>query len=658
MIIDEIVIHNFGIYRGRHSIVLTPFSKKRPVILFGGLNGAGKTTLLDALQLALYGKLASCSNRNGQAYEEFLSSSIHRMANPKDGAALEILFRHNFNGREQAIRVHRSWSSDGKKAREHLEVLRDGTLDSVMTDSWDEYVHEIIPATVANLFFFDGEKIETFADLENSKKLLSTAIHSLLGLDIIDQLKRDLKVFEKRKQKEELSTLDRAGLDGLESELHQMGIDIADIALSRADKQNKLDRKYKELSDIEDLFQRSGGSLFENRKKIELERLTYDERVKSDEIQLREIASGSFPLLLVSDLVNDIVKQDCIEKESAKNILLKNLLDERDKAIYEVLVKAKASRNVLKTIDSFFTRDSKRRDGMCCYDNYLNLSDESRYYLLNIFNDEMLSNISKSKKLLFNIAEAQIEIDNLDRKLESSPPEEAIIGIITKREKTKHDISNLLLSIDQIDKDMDILKNKRIKLKDRIAANIKKCVSEDFKNEDVKRALIHAKKAMKTVDIFRGKVVEKHVARISELILESFTQLIRKEHLIDKIDISPDDFSFRIFGRDGEIIQPKRLSAGERQLLAASILWGLARASGRILPAIIDTPLGRLDSEHRTHLVNHYYPNASHQVILLSTDEEINAKYFKMIKPYISRSYVLEYEEGLDSTEVKKGYFW
>jgi DNA sulfur modification protein DndD len=54
-------------------------------------------------------------------------------------------------------------------------------------------------------------------------------------------------------------------------------------------------------------------------------------------------------------------------------------------------------------------------------------------------------------------------------------------------------------------------------------------------------------------------------------------------------------------------------------------LRGLAKASGRPLPTIIDTPLGRLDSTRRRHLLERYFPVASHQVILLSTDEEIDA---------------------------------
>src|SRR5689334_6497887 len=103
---------------------------------------------------------------------------------------------------------------------------------------------------------------------------------------------------------------------------------------------------------------------------------------------------------------------------------------------------------------------------------------------------------------------------------------------------------------------------------------------------------------------------------------------------------------------------PERLSAGERQLLAVSMLWGLARASGRPIPTIIDTPLGRLDNSHRTHLVERYFPFASHQVILLSTDEEIDRAFFERLKPQIGRTYRLKFSEATNSTVIESGYFW
>ncbi len=52
-----------------------------------------------------------------------------------------------------------------------------------------------------------------------------------------------------------------------------------------------------------------------------------------------------------------------------------------------------------------------------------------------------------------------------------------------------------------------------------------------------------------------------------------------------------------------------------------------------------------------------YFPNASHQVLLLSTDEEIVGKYYDSIKPYTTRSYLLAHNEQTGQTTIEPGYF-
>ncbi|MED5579907.1 MAG: DNA sulfur modification protein DndD, partial [Nitrospinota bacterium] len=83
----------------------------------------------------------------------------------------------------------------------------------------------------------------------------------------------------------------------------------------------------------------------------------------------------------------------------------------------------------------------------------------------------------------------------------------------------------------------------------------------------------------------------------------------------------------------------------------------LARSSGRPIPTIIDTPLGRLDSSHRNHFVERYFPSASHQVLLLSTDEEIVGPYFERLKPFVSRTFLMVHNEKSGKTHFEKGYF-
>ena len=92
-------------------------------------------------------------------------------------------------------------------------------------------------------------------------------------------------------------------------------------------------------------------------------------------------------------------------------------------------------------------------------------------------------------------------------------------------------------------------------------------------------------------------------------------------------------------------------------MFAISILWGLALSSGYKLPVIIDTPMARLDSAHRSNFINKYLPNASSQVIVLSTDEEINGKYLDDIKSYVNKAYTLIYNDSEKCSTIEPGYF-
>jgi DNA sulfur modification protein DndD len=175
--------------------------------------------------------------------------------------------------------------------------------------------------------------------------------------------------------------------------------------------------------------------------------------------------------------------------------------------------------------------------------------------------------------------------------------------------------------------------------------------------DDRQRMLKHSQRVRETLKKFRTRVVRRHTASIEALMLESFRKLLRKSELVTGLTINPKTFEPTLTGRDGKALPFDRLSAGERQLLATSLLWGLARASGRPVPTIIDTPLGRLDSSHRRHLIERYFPCASHQILLLSTDEEIVGPYFQALKPFITRTYLLEHNESLGLTEIKSGYF-
>src|SRR6185503_782893 len=112
------------------------------------------------------------------------------------------------------------------------------------------------------------------------------------------------------------------------------------------------------------------------------------------------------------------------------------------------------------------------------------------------------------------------------------------------------------------------------------------------------------------------------------------------------------------YDRQGRTLPKAQLSAGEKQIYAIAMLWALAKVSGRPLPIIVDTPLARLDSDHRRLLVQEYFPAASHQVIILSTDTEVDQTYFAGLRRSISHAYHLNFDPIENVTGIQDGYFW
>ena len=121
--------------------------------------------------------------------------------------------------------------------------------------------------------------------------------------------------------------------------------------------------------------------------------------------------------------------------------------------------------------------------------------------------------------------------------------------------------------------------------------------------------------------------------------------------------MDPETLEIRYYDAQNREVPKSSLSAGEKQLMVIAILWALAICSRKKLPVIIDTPLSRLDSLHREALIRTYFPQASQQTIILSTDSEINHTYYDMMKECVGDEFTLRYDEDTQSTTIEKGYF-
>jgi DNA sulfur modification protein DndD len=656
--LDKLVVENFGAYRGRHTIKLTPPSRKRPIVLFGGLNGAGKTTLLDALQLVLYGKRARCSNRGSLGYDEFLRQSMNRNADPNGGASIELCFHQVNDGQEQSYRVVRHWHANGNGMKETVDVAVDGVHDATVAESWAEYAEEFVPSRLSHLFFFDGEKIETLADLANAADVLRTGIHSLLGLDLVDRLHDDLDVVAGRKEK--LLNVD----DGTSVALHSAEAEVRELRSRRdeliqaiAGVQSQLDQCAYRLEKVIEKLHTEGGELFAQKDLLENNRAALISDLDGVDSALREVASGSAPLLLVGDLLAGAQEQSRNEKASVQAGLLDDILRERDALVLETIIGLGTSTTVQETLAAFLAMDRRERTATRDLPRYLQLSDEAASLLQDLSTVTLPSTQQKITMLLARHKDLAHALISVERKLSTVPEEDAIapfererVELTTKQSALADSMARLKDERQRVDHELS-RKEGTLKRLQEEAARVA------LEQEDLSRMMEHARRSQRTLCMFREHIVERHLSRIEASVTESFRHLLRKQALVSSLRIDPRTYALELRDADGMVLRPERLSAGERQLLAVSLVWGLAKASRRPLPAVIDTPLGRLDSSHRRHLVQRYFPQASHQVLLLSTDEEIRGEYFESLRPSIGHAYLLQYDEKARTSTVQAGYF-
>lgn len=656
MILDEIVLHNFGLYQGTQRVELTPPDANKPIVLIGGLNGGGKTTFLDALQLVLFGPHAKCSNRGSIAYPEYLSRCIHRRPGNAE-AGIEIAFRHTVEGTEEHYHLRRYWKANGNGCKERFEVFKNGHAEPTLADNWATQVEEFFPANIAHLFLFDGEQVEAYASNTDSSALIGAAIQNLLGLDMVDQLDKDLLVYERRKRSEDKDAPRDAEITSAQDTVRDLRRRVDALKQERASLQtHRIDKQRKALLKAEEKYRKIGGALYDQKDAIENKWSDSVQHVKDGEAALRDFAGGAAPLLLVRVLFESAELRDQHEEECRRARELADALKDRDKAALKHLRGQKAQKQLVEALKAFLDADRADREALGKKDTVLDLTPEVRSDLHALRRGDMDQLAVDAGKLVADQKRRRTSEEHTRVEYESIPSSDTVEHIAKERDELRAEIAELEAIYAAMGQDIERQQRELERREAALARLLEADAKDRGRRDDRSRILRHSGKVRKTLEAFRRAVIARHVRRIEQLVLESYRQLLRKSGLVTRLSIDPEDYALTLYGRDGEPLSAERLSAGERQLLAIALLWGLAKASGRPLPTAIDTPLGRLDSVHRMHLVERYLPFASHQTLLLSTDEEIAGDYYERLRPWVGHTYQLIYDDETGATHIAPGY--
>jgi DNA sulfur modification protein DndD len=668
MILTRLTINDFGVFHGEHTIDLSP-RDHRPIILFGGKNGAGKSTILEALRLCLYGPGALGVAVGKEEYLHFLASKIHTNPNAliqPSFASILVEFQYSHSSGVATYKVARAWERrNGNKTSETLSIERNGkTLEEVEAENWQDFIRELIPPGVSQLFFFDGEKIQQLAEDTTDQQALADAIKSLLGIDIVERLQADLRLHVSRLAKPNRNAAQLSEIRELETAIRKIKSKLSRLRQQRSEQEGKIQDTKAKLERAEKEFASQGGAFARNRDNLVQQEGVLKERITQLDETVRQFAAGLLPFALVPDLCARLKIQLSQEERAARikagQALLLDARTELTKRLNRSFLFSELLAISEKTMGQIEQRIARALQESLRVDRHEELNPIHQFS--ETASRQMLSWIEQANKdvrdkiqtVADDLERAHRELHKVADGLRKIPTDDVLRPILEDihllNEKLVKASTEALLK-DQAIKESELEQNESERHHGYLAQKLAAAAKHSGKLHLLPRV-------QNTLDEYRAKLIEKKVNQLQDSVTECFNLLCRKKDTLRTIRIDSKNFSISLCDRQNRPLQKAQLSAGEKQIYAVSMLWALAKTSGRPLPIVIDTPLARLDSDHRRLLIEHYFPLASHQVIVLSTDTEVDQFYFDQLRPSIARVYHLDYDQVAGSTAIKQGYFW
>lgn len=645
MVIKRLTLNDFGVYAGQNSF---EFTSDKPIVLVGGMNGRGKTTFLEAILLALYGSNSiAYKESNYSTYGKYLRSYINKSSwSQQASVELEFVMRES-TGREYVI--NRKWDSLSRRTAETITVKENGQYSEFLTKNWAMFIENILPSALSSFYFFDGEKIAELA-VDDTNVQMKESIRSMLGISVLDVLKNDLgRVLRKSSKK---TTHGRAGMD-LE-ELRQKKEEL-EIALQKTDKDiekitQDVAKKQNEIEELHHQYELKGGDVFEQRKALMQKRSDLLAEIDQNQALLIDASADALPLVLVKDLILDIKLQ---AEDEHNDLIMQQAMGQIEILLQEYSVQHTESYPHNKAFVNFVKEMSEAAATEPLY----GVSDHALFQLNSLIEEILTQVTSSTKQLLERKGALQKNLDEVESYLSLDINEKVLSELFT-------DIREQELELVQLNVELTSKQQERTTINGALMAassEFSKAVEAYLANEelldDSDRMMRYSNIALHIAEEFTVELQKRKTGVLADTITACYKKLANKKNLIQKIVMDPRSLDIAYLDDLGKNVSKDSLSAGEKQLMVIAILWALAICSKKKLPVIIDTPLSRLDSMHRTSLVTTYFPQASEQTIILSTDSEIDHTYYNMMKESVGDEFTLSYSEETKSTTILKGYF-
>ncbi|WP_227939002.1 DNA sulfur modification protein DndD [Alkalihalobacillus deserti] len=651
MQLNKVILNNIGAYKGVHEIDLSVSPPNQNVILFGGENGAGKTTLLNSIRLSLFGAFAFGYMTENDNYYKQIYSLLNKSAilEGVDHYQIILEFTEVEHYVKNEYRFIRRWHLNNGSPKEQFTIMKNGQcLNEVDKEAYHSRLKETIPPELFNMCLFDGEEISRIVNDNRLSDYLKASAKVLFNLHLFEALESDLSQYIKQAQMEKQLSQDEEDIYKLDEEILSFYRDYEKFIEEEQQIQSQIVTLEEKSEELKKQFDLNGGLVKEERESLQSKVNDIENQRKHNSEKMRDFISTELPLFLSRDLFFDVKQQMDLEYSfELHDQLSQKLTDEKMAELVSGIVNG-STEHTTELKSRFLALFPKPDSDLIHRASFTQRS-------------EIQSTVTELERLNIN---SYIElIEENQRLLEEA---RALRKKIEINDST-HDFKDIIFEIEDISKDVTNLQQKLSSIemdRESLGHNI----AEIEKTRDSKKEqLLASAKATNSFAIahkvqllseqFRIQQLQKKLQHVQIEATRMLNDLMRKKDYVTAVNIDPKTFNVTLYNNNKQEILKDRLSSGEKEILLLSIVWAMFKCSRIKLPFIFDTLLGRLDKTHKQTVLSKLIPTCSDQVIILSTDSEIDKTHYDIVKPYIAKEYTLDFVISEESVAIHNRYF-
>ena len=597
-------------------------------------------------------------------YENWLADAWNRAARERHDDAMTL--RVTIEAHESRLDVTRSYwfAADGSLDDEDLILVTaaaDGTSQALNGEAAAERVVDLIPRHLAELTFFDGERIRPL-NREDTGPWLVQALDRLLDLEPIKRARTDLSRLAREKRSLLADDKQRRAHENLESQIDAAVNRLQELDVEREHFREKVLDGRAQLTHLDEQVTASlSGNAALSVAQVEAEVAALTRRREELRIRFGRYLGDWLYLDLVPDLIAET------EKAAGEALSRRRLINRRQagaeaaRTFLARLLKDNELQNLLPDADArqrWRERSKQLLPQPTLPDNTKPgeswteaLTEAELEDVIAAADQAMGRSHDEVRDHAIDLQHVEARLDELARLRARLDAASGLEAVLRRRDELSALSIGWQHELERLDGDAADLRQQLKTLKSMLSH-----LDANLSDSDETAIWLHgAERLGQAFDLY---IRERRTAALSILangVLGRLRPLLRKRGLVTGVAVEPRSFEITLRDAAGHALRLP--SAGEQQLASMAFAAAMLDLSTDPLPMFIDTPLARLDGQHRRNLVAKLLPHLGRQIIVLSTDEEIDANLLRLIAPAVAQTYLLAHDDSTGKSRIEVGSY-